>query len=422
MITTGKWRLCRYLVKTMVILLLSLSSNHLAGQTNPSIQIFKENQQTILSFYSATDSTEVMQTFHFIDDFFNSGHYKEALTLVNRMIQKDSAIWPCYMLNAAICMGMNDYQSCIRYCNLSLEYKPFPAIVALRGLSYYNTGKYSLARKDFDYIISTDKKYYLFDALWANYLASKNECVEAIKISRNALKYANDEWTCFYVAKSFFYCQQIDSGLFFVNESIRKLKTLDALKLRSRFHLYLHNDSAYLADKEIILIFLDSLITLNPDNAQLYEEKFYQLKAAGKYAEAEILIDKRIEMDNSADLLMSKFYLLRNQDRNDEAESCLKKAQILDSNNFNLNYELIDQFTQQHNYQKAIQLCDRIINAPAETYKKSDISYAYRKRGNAKYLSGDKVSGCEDISMAASMGNQDAKKILEQTCGLINKE
>jgi tetratricopeptide (TPR) repeat protein len=416
-----KCRLWKSILIIILICFLSLISRNIVAQTNPSGQIIFDSQRTIMSFYQSSDTVEAKRLVHSITDFFNSAHYEQAITIVNRMIQKDSAVWPCYLLNAALYFSMKDYESCIRNCNIALEYHQYPDVVAMRGLAFYNNGNYSLARKDFDYMLSIDNKYYVFDALWSTYLANNNECTEAAAYRQKALQNGSDAWTYFFVSKSYLMCQQFDTGFYYLNRSIRTSKTLEALDLRSSIYIYQHNAAAYRADKDTILMFIDSLITLYPDREELYEQKFHQLLLTGREYKAGALIDKRLEIDSTVGLLVSKYYLLMNQDRTSDAEICLKRAMTMDSTNIDLVNIRIDLSTQKHDYKKTIWLCNRIIEAPSDTYEKEVIAYAYRKRGNAKYLTGDKKGGCEDISVAASLGDRDANMILEQTCNLIKK-
>jgi regulator of sirC expression with transglutaminase-like and TPR domain len=41
---------------------------------------------------------------------------------------------------------------------------------------------------------------------------------------------------------------------------------------------------------------------------------------------------------------------------------------------------------------------------------------ALRKRGNARFLNGDKKGGCADLRKAASMGDEKAKLIIKESC------
>jgi len=381
----------------------------------------KNNNLTIYEFYNDTDSTALKKTIFRIDSLYQIGKYKQALSIVNNILHNDSTFYPIYAIRAYINFGITDYHECINDCNHFLGYADLNELLMIRGLAYFQAEDFDNAKIDFDKLIRLDKKYYVLYSMWSSYLASSGECDEAADYCRLALNNCHDRVTYFYAAQYYLNCEKADSALFFINKTLDSTRYIDAYLLRASIKYELEDFEGYEKDLDTVIFDIDKVIKLIPYNMDLYQFKYQVLMSYDEFYSALQVLDTMLLYQPSAETYLQKYYLCKRTAMDKEAEAALNKAIEMDSTNSHVITFMIETYTEQQKYSDVIKLCNKIIDQTLNKYGPSDVAYAYRKRGNAKYLSGKKAEGCEDIQKAASMGDIDAKIIMEQTCKLIKK-
>jgi len=326
-----------------------------------------------------------------------------------------------YAIRAVININISAYKECINDCNRFLEYADLQEILLIRGLAYYQSGEYANAKMDFDKLVKIDQKHYLLYSIWSSYLASSGDCAEASKYCKQALNKCNNVGTYFYVAKYYLFCEKTDSALYFVNMVLDSARYVDAYFLRASIKYAMEDYDGYEQDLDTVIFEIDQIIKQIPFNMKLYQLKFQVLMSYDEYYSALEVLDTMLFYQPSSEIYLKKYYLCKKTAMDDAAEASLNKAIEMDSTSSLIISFMIETYTEQHKYNEVIRLCNKMIDQSGDKYEQFDVAYAYRKRGNAKFLSGKKADGCEDIQKAASMGDEDAKSIMEETCKLIKK-
>jgi len=383
--------------------------------------LIKSNNLTIYEFYNDTDTNAFKKTVLRIDSLYQNGKYKQALSIVNNIIRNDSSFFPVYAIRAFINYDITEYKECINDCNHLLEYADLQEILMIRGLAYYQTGEYANAKMDFDKLVTIDKKYYLLYSIWSNYLAASGDCAEASEYCKMALNKCNDVGTYYYAAKYYLLCEKTDSALYYVNKTLDSARYVDAYMLRASIKYALEDYDGYEQDLDTVIFEIDKILKQIPFNFKLYHIKYQVLMSYDEFYSALEVLDTMLYYQPSSEIYLEKYYLCKKTAMNDEAETSLNKAIEMDSTSSHMISFLIETYTEQKKYNEVIKLCSKMIDQSGNKYEQYDVAYAYRKRGNAKFLSGKKAEGCEDIQKAASMGDGDAKSIMEETCKLIKK-
>lgn len=403
------------------ILILLIINKYTYSQFITPEPLIKKNNLTIYEFFNDTDSNSLKKTLNKMDSLYQNGKYKQVLSMANNMIHNDSSFFPAYRIRAIINYDITDYTECINDCNYILELTDSPDLFALRGLSYYQKGAYQNAKNDFDKAISVNSKYYYLYSLWSTYLAVNENCEEAAKYSKKALSKSNDISTYYYTAKYYLLCEKADTALYYINKTLDSVRFIDAYILKAYIKYALEDFDGYEQDMDTVVSEIDKEIKKMPNNMALYKLKYRVLISYDEFYKALAVIDSMLFYQPSVDIYMEKYYLYCKIGMYEEADSCLNKALEMDSANIQLITFLIESFTKQRKYEKVILYCNKIIDQNDTKYDPKNVSYAYRKRGNAKYLSGKKSEGCNDIEKAASLGDEEAIIIVKQTCSLIKK-
>ncbi|MFH0892811.1 MAG: hypothetical protein V2A54_00100 [Bacteroidota bacterium] len=154
----------------------------------------------------------------------------------------------------------------------------------------------------------------------------------------------------------------------------------------------------------------DEAVQKNPMDTEILKIRMQYYIVLGKKEKALNDIDKMASLDTTfnPDISKCKLYTVIGNKR--EAEKALERSLEKADNSPDDYFDLGCLCTEYKKYEKAVIYFDKCINSnPEET------EYL-RKRGNAKFLSGDKKGGCEDIRKAADMGDENAKEIMKQTC------
>lgn len=408
--------------KSFSYILLSLIMNiYTQAQFLNAGAMVKNNNLTISEFYNDTDSTAFKKTIFRIDSLCQIGKDKQALYIVNNILHNDSTFYPAYVIRAFINFGISDYRECINDCNHFLEYADLNELLMIRGMAYFQAEDFDNAKIDFDKLVRLNKKYYVLYAMWSSYLANIEKCDEAAEYCRMALNKCNDPGTWFFAAKYYLNCEKADSALYCINKTLDSTRYVDAYLLRASIKYYLEDDDGYEQDMDTAILEIDKVIKQIPFNINIYQFKYQVLMSYDEFYSALEVLDTVLLYQPSAEIYLEKYHLCRRTAMDEEAEAALNKAIEMDSTNSHVITFMIETYTEQQKYGDVIKLCNKIIDQTLNKYEPSDVAYAYRKRGNAKYLSGKKAEGCEDIQKAASMGDLDAKIIMEQTCKLIKK-
>ena len=374
----------RMLIISVLLLLSAFGlTDRLQAQTSSAMSLINEDSRTVMNFYKKADSAEVRQSLNTVLKFFNNAQYEQGLTIVNRMIQADSSVWPLYLMSGAIYLATEDFDNCIRHCNLTLDYQNVPELMALRGMAYFGNEDFDNARKDIEKA-TKNGNYYFLHGLWAAHLAEEAECAEAFKYISLAKQKAPNALTCYYAARAFVLCDQVDSALNNISQSLRLEKTLDSYKFRSLIYAYNQDQANWQADQDSILLLLDTLLTYHPDNISLFQEKYRQLMSMSQFGRADTLLDQWLVKRPTIDIYLAKYNTYKEMGREKDADLWMQKAYALDSNNIEMTQVLIELSTENRDYKNTIRLCNKIIDAPGGSYSKDELAYAYHKRGNAK--------------------------------------
>ncbi len=408
-------------ITTVAFLVLFLFTDRCSAQFISDDPILKKTGLTIYEFYNDKDTNALKSTIDRIDSLIQKEKYKQALAIVNNIIHNDSSFYPVFGYLAVINLALGNFDECVRACNYILNMSDLPELYIIRGIAYLAKEDFRHAKTDIDKVISLSDKYYFLYAIWGAYLASIGHCSEASEYCRLALKKNDSAPTWFYAAKYYLYCENGDSALYYVDKALDSLRNADVYLLRAQIKYELDDYNGYIENFDSTIRIIDRLILEQPDNIELFEAKYKIFISFSEPYLALGILDEMITRWPSAGLYMEKFHLAQNMGLDDKADSCINLALKMDSTNAEILFYLIDIYTELHNYEKVIHICNKIIQSTGDLYQIGDIAYAYRKRGNAKYLSGQKEEGCADIDKAASMGDIPAKAIREQTCNLIRK-
>jgi len=406
----------RYTLVLLISLLFSFSAHAQLLLEDP---LTGRTGLTINEFYNDYDSTTLNNVINQIDSLCQKQKFRSALSIINNVIHNDSSYVPAYGICATINFYMEDYTACIHACNHFLNFEENPEILNLRGIAYYQNQNFREAKRDFDRLVKFDAQYYYLYALWSTFLSANGHCTDASYYYKQALQKNNTPMTWYFVAKSYFLCQQADTALYYIEKVMDSSVSIDEYILMAQVKYELDDYNGFTENMELAMAEMDRMITESNGSSDLYEKKFEVLMSFGFLDRALDLLDIMIKQVPSADLYMNKFYLANSLGLKGIADSALQSAIRIDAANEEALNIMIESFTEKRSYENVISLCNVIINEPAGTYDKEFIAFAYRKRGNAKFLSGKKIEGCEDIGKAASMGDTEAIDISRQTCSQV---
>ncbi len=406
----------RYTLVLFVSMLISLGAKAQLLMEDP---LARNAGMTINEFYNKYDSTSLIHVIYQVDSLCKLYKFRSALYIINNVIHNDSSFYAAYGIRAVINFNMEEYKACIIACNRFLNYQDNPEILAIRGLAYYQEEKFREAKSDFDQLVKMDAEYYYLYALWSNFLAANGHCTDASYFYKQALKKNNTALTWYYTARSYFMCQKADTALYYLEKVMDSSSSVDTYILMAQIKYELDDYNGYRENVDSALMEMDRMISESGGSSDLLKKKFELLMTFGLGEQALDVMDIVLQQSPSAEGYMSKFYLASQLGMDEIADSALQFAIRLDPANDGVLEIMIESFTDKRDYAQVISLCNVIISKPEGTYEKSFVAFAYRKRGNAKFLSGKKTEGCEDINKAASMGDAEAIEIANETCSQI---
>lgn len=142
------------------------------------------------------------------------------------------------------------------------------------------------------------------------------------------------------------------------------------------------------------------VLELDPGYVEAYFERGYSRVSSGKYAEA--IIDYTTYIDKGGELLTDAYYergIAKNRTADyTGAMTDLKKAGDMGKKDKNVFYEIGYSFEGQKNYEKAIEVYNKVIELDPNYYD------AWHGRGICKIKTSDET-GCSDLYKAEELGS-----------------
>ena len=222
------------------------------------------------------------------------------------------------------------------------------------------------------------------------------------------------------------------------------LHSLDLKPCNNKTLMYMAMIYEAAEDQEKADQYMEKMISCNPENpityflrAIIYEEAGDDPKAISDISKAMQLDSNNIEyyqfrlnlyteIENNAKALADINTILRLSP--DNAAGCLMRAEAW---NYIRNYteemkefdKLCEMAPTAANFMTRgeFKIDRKDFKSAVEDFSKAisldpSMAEAYRRRGSAKFVLGDKSGGCADIRKAASMGDNEAKTMVDETC------